>query len=156
MARNASGTDVPDDLSALENLVSLCAMALEERPLTQSYFDNLSALRQEAEALRKADCERRTCQKALLSRFDASLLGTESVSDWLSRYQTAEKRLEGIPLPASGHYDVLRGIGNIVKSALVNPLSRYLFDHEVSANQSVRIEEIQEEGMSYSLRRAIS
>ena len=49
-----------------------------------------------------------------------------------------------------------RGIGNIVESAFVNPLSRYLFDHAVSANQSVRIEEIQEEGMSYSLRCTVS
>ena len=45
-----------------------------------------------------------------------------------------------------------RGIGNIVESALVNPLSRFLFDCGITANQSVRIEEIKEEGMSYSLR----
>lgn len=35
-----------------------------------------------------------------------------------------------------------RGIGNVVESLLINPLSRYLFDHEIFDNAAVRIDQI--------------
>lgn len=110
VARNALELDVPDNVDMLENLVSLCAMALEARPLTRNYFSDLPALRLEATALREADNEQRTCREMLLSRFDASLLESEEISDWLSRYGTAKNQLAGIPLSASGHYDILHGM----------------------------------------------
>lgn len=44
-----------------------------------------------------------------------------------------------------------RGIGNIVESLLVNPLSRYLFDNEIFENAKLTINSIQAETMPYSL-----
>lgn len=44
-----------------------------------------------------------------------------------------------------------RGIGNIVESLLVNPLSRYLFDNEIFSNAKLVINSIQAEQMPYSL-----
>ena len=35
-----------------------------------------------------------------------------------------------------------RGIGNVVENLLINPLSRYLFDNEISSNANVSIEDI--------------
>lgn len=35
-----------------------------------------------------------------------------------------------------------RGVGNQVESLLINPLSRWLFDHEVTENAAIRIEEL--------------
>ena len=44
-----------------------------------------------------------------------------------------------------------RGIGNIVESLLINPLSRYLFDNEIFGNKTVTIEKINAEEQPYSL-----
>ena len=44
-----------------------------------------------------------------------------------------------------------RGIGNIVESLLINPLSRYLFDNEIFENRIVAIDEINAEIQPYSL-----
>ncbi len=44
-----------------------------------------------------------------------------------------------------------RGIGNIVESMLINPLSRYLFDNEIFEKKGVRIESISADKMPYSL-----
>lgn len=44
-----------------------------------------------------------------------------------------------------------RGIGNIVESLLINPLSRYLFDEDVSNGVHVHIEDIDAENMPYAL-----
>ena len=49
-----------------------------------------------------------------------------------------------------------RGIGNIVESLLINPLARYLFDHEIFENKKVHIEKICDEGMPYSLECTVS
>ena len=35
-----------------------------------------------------------------------------------------------------------RGVGNVVENFLINPLSRYLFDHEIFHDAAVRIENI--------------
>ena len=44
-----------------------------------------------------------------------------------------------------------RGIGNIVESLLINPLSRYLFDNELFENRTICIEDIKVDSMPYSL-----
>lgn len=44
-----------------------------------------------------------------------------------------------------------RGIGNIVESLLINPLSRYLFDEEISGNAKITIQEIDAVNMPYAL-----
>ena len=49
-----------------------------------------------------------------------------------------------------------RGIGNIVESLLINPLSRYLFDNEIFGNKRISIEDIEAESMPYSLKCTLS
>lgn len=49
-----------------------------------------------------------------------------------------------------------RGIGNIVESLLINPLSRYLFDNEIFCNKRISIEDIEAESMPYSLKCTLS
>lgn len=44
-----------------------------------------------------------------------------------------------------------RGIGNIVESLLVNPLSRYMFDNELFENAAINIDSIDAMTMPYSL-----
>ncbi|MEI3259732.1 MAG: AAA family ATPase [Faecalimonas umbilicata] len=44
-----------------------------------------------------------------------------------------------------------RGIGNIVESLFINPLSRYLFDNEIFDNKEIMIEQINADKMPYSL-----
>src|SRR5574344_1323948 len=44
-----------------------------------------------------------------------------------------------------------RGIGNIVESYLINPLARYLFDNEITANQQLEITKVLAEAMPVSL-----
>ncbi len=44
-----------------------------------------------------------------------------------------------------------RGIGNIVESLLINPLSRYLFDEDISGNVKITIQDIDAENMPYAL-----
>ena len=44
-----------------------------------------------------------------------------------------------------------RGIGNIVESLLINPLSRYLFDNRIFSDANILIDAIQAEKMPYSL-----
>lgn len=44
-----------------------------------------------------------------------------------------------------------RGIGNIVESLFVNPLSRYLFDNEIFDNAKLTIERIEDKSMPYYL-----
>ncbi|QUA54667.1 AAA family ATPase [Aristaeella lactis] len=44
-----------------------------------------------------------------------------------------------------------RGIGNIVESCFVNPLSRYMFDNKLLNNCQITIEDIQAESMPYSI-----
>lgn len=44
-----------------------------------------------------------------------------------------------------------RGIGNIVESLFINPLSRYLFDNEIFDNKEIVIEQINADKMPYSL-----
>lgn len=44
-----------------------------------------------------------------------------------------------------------RGIGNIVESLLINPLSRYLFDNEIFEDRTVVIEDINADTQPYSL-----
>ena len=44
-----------------------------------------------------------------------------------------------------------RGIGNIVESLLINPLSRFMFDNEIFQNRKIRIDDIMTETMPYSL-----
>ncbi len=38
-----------------------------------------------------------------------------------------------------------RGIGNVVESSFINPLSRYMYDHEVKENKNVKIVNIRSE-----------
>ena len=49
-----------------------------------------------------------------------------------------------------------RGIGNIVESLLINPLSRYLFDNEIFEDRTVVIEDINAEVQPYSLNCTVS
>ena len=49
-----------------------------------------------------------------------------------------------------------RGIGNIVESLLINPLSRYLFDNEIFSNKKICIEDIEAKNMPYSLKCTVS
>lgn len=44
-----------------------------------------------------------------------------------------------------------RGIGNIVESLLINPLSRYLFDNEIFSDKTIIIDRIEAEKMPFSL-----
>ena len=44
-----------------------------------------------------------------------------------------------------------RGIGNIVENLLINPLSRYLFDEEITGNARLILEEIDAEQLPYSV-----
>ena len=44
-----------------------------------------------------------------------------------------------------------RGIGNIVESLLINPLSRYLFDEEISGNVRLILEDIDGDNMPYAI-----
>ena len=44
-----------------------------------------------------------------------------------------------------------RGIGNIVESLLINPLSRYLFDEEISGNVKLVLEDIDGDNMPYAV-----
>lgn len=45
-----------------------------------------------------------------------------------------------------------RGIGNIVESMFVNPLSRYMFDHELFSDCDITVDSIVNENMTYSLK----
>lgn len=45
-----------------------------------------------------------------------------------------------------------RGIGNIVESMFINPLSRYMFDNELFSNCKIKVESIVNENMTYSLK----
>jgi hypothetical protein len=44
-----------------------------------------------------------------------------------------------------------RGIGNIVESLLINPLSRYLFDHTITSDERITINSIDAGNMTYAL-----
>ncbi|MDR1321082.1 MAG: AAA family ATPase [Gracilibacteraceae bacterium] len=44
-----------------------------------------------------------------------------------------------------------RGIGNIVESLLINPLSRYLFDNAIKSDEQIRINSIDANNMPFSL-----
>ena len=44
-----------------------------------------------------------------------------------------------------------RGIGNIVESLLINPLSRYLFDNAIKGNEKIMINSIDAENLPFSL-----
>lgn len=45
-----------------------------------------------------------------------------------------------------------RGIGNIVESMFINPLSRYMFDYELFSDCGIAVESIVNENMTYSLK----
>lgn len=45
-----------------------------------------------------------------------------------------------------------RGIGNIVESMFINPLSRYMFDHELFSDCEILVESIVNENMTYLLK----
>ena len=45
-----------------------------------------------------------------------------------------------------------RGIGNIVESMFINPLSRYMFDHELFSDCEIVVESIVNENLTYSLK----
>ena len=49
-----------------------------------------------------------------------------------------------------------RGIGNIVESLLINPLSRYLFDNEIFEDRTVVIQDINADVQPYSLTCSVS
>lgn len=45
-----------------------------------------------------------------------------------------------------------RGIGNIVENFLINPLARYLFDHEIFGDATLKIDEIQADALPPELK----
>ena len=45
-----------------------------------------------------------------------------------------------------------RGIGNIVESMFINPLSRYMFDHELFSDCEIMVESIVNENLTYLLK----
>lgn len=49
-----------------------------------------------------------------------------------------------------------RGIGNIVESLFVNPLSRYMFDNGVLKDSSITLEKIHDESMPYSVECSVA
>lgn len=64
----------------------------------------------------------------------------------------SETAMETLKEKALGNLDNGgRGVGNIVESLFINPLSRYLFDNELFADVSLTINEINAESMPYSL-----
>jgi len=81
--------------------------------------------------------------------------------DKIIRNLAAEKRIELTLSEAAAeilHRKALgnlpnggRGIGNIVESLLINPLSRYLFDNGIFSNAKLIIDSIDGENMPYSL-----
>lgn len=65
----------------------------------------------------------------------------------------SEDALETLRIKALGNLDNGgRGIGNIVESLLINPLSRYLFDNDILNNSTIKIEEINADVQPYSLK----
>ncbi len=49
-----------------------------------------------------------------------------------------------------------RGVGNIVESLLINPLSRYMFDHELFSDFKISIDAIDASKMPYSLECSVT
>ena len=49
-----------------------------------------------------------------------------------------------------------RGIGNIVESLFINPLSRFLFDNEIFGNAKIMIDDINANNMPYSLKCSVN
>lgn len=69
---------------------------------------------------------------------------TVSLSD--AAYQTLEEK--ALANLSNGG----RGIGNIVENFLINPLARYLFDHEIFGDATLKIDEIQADALPPELK----
>ena len=69
---------------------------------------------------------------------------TVSLSD--AAYQTLEEK--ALANMSNGG----RGIGNIVENFLINPLARYLFDHEIFGDATLKIDEIQADALPPELK----
>lgn len=90
--------------------------------------------------------------KAQVDKIIASLQTEKQISLSLS-----DKAMEVLRMKAVANLDNGgRGIGNIVESLLINPLSRYLFDHEIFEDMTVVIEDINADVQPYSLSCTIS
>jgi ATP-dependent Clp protease ATP-binding subunit ClpA len=90
--------------------------------------------------------------KAQVNKIISNLQTEKKISVSLS-----ETAMEVLRTKAVGNLDNGgRGIGNIVESLLINPLSRYLFDNEIFENKTVVIEDINAEIQPYSLICAVS
>ncbi|MCD7739598.1 MAG: AAA family ATPase [Lachnospiraceae bacterium] len=90
--------------------------------------------------------------KAQVDKIIASLQTEKKISLSLS-----DKAMEVLRMKAVANLDNGgRGIGNIVESLLINPLSRYLFDHEIFEDMTVVIEDINADVQPYSLSCTIS
>ena len=79
----------------------------------------------------------------------------------ISENLSAEKRIE-LVISAEARAQLLsaatanlgnggRGIGNIVESMLIDPLSRYMFDNKIFDNATIQIEQIDTTGLPTSL-----
>ena len=85
--------------------------------------------------------------KAQVDKIIANLQSEKKISLSLSDAAMETLRTKAVANLDNGG----RGIGNIVESLLINPLSRYLFDNEIFENRTVAIDEINAEIQPYSL-----
>lgn len=82
-----------------------------------------------------------------IDRIAASLKADKNITLTLAEHAKEILRCQAIGNLDNGG----RGIGNIVESFLINPLARYLFDHELFSDCAITIEDIDAEHMPYSL-----
>lgn len=85
--------------------------------------------------------------KSQVNKIITNLRGEKKIDLSLSETAKATLRAKAVANLDNGG----RGIGNIVESLLINPLSRYLFDHEIFEDRTVVIEQINGEVQPYSL-----
>ena len=85
--------------------------------------------------------------KAQVNKIIANLQSEKKISLSLSDAAMETLRTKAVANLDNGG----RGIGNIVESLLINPLSRYLFDNEIFKDRTVAIDEINAEVQPYSL-----
>lgn len=90
--------------------------------------------------------------KAQVNKIITNLQTEKKISLSLSDAAMAVLRVKAVANLDNGG----RGIGNIVESLLINPLSRYLFDNEIFEDRTVVIEEINAEVQPYSLNCTVS
>lgn len=91
-----------------------------------------------------------TAERILRSQVDRIVSNLRSAKN--IELELSERAFETLKQKSLGNLDNGgRGIGNIVESLLVNPLSRYMFDSGKLKNCRIRVENIQADHMPYML-----